>query len=73
MNNEYFWAYIAGLLDGDGSIYVRLLKILDLQDSKKSAIDLFYELNYSKKRVINSIMVCNHLQVKGLLTPQRLA
>jgi len=79
-------AYIAGFLDGDGSIYVKLkqrqaklmIEILGKKGKIKTPkeflnlaerIDLFQQINYSKKRVQNSLKVKKVLKDEGLLAP----
>ncbi|PJA55594.1 hypothetical protein CO165_02815 [Candidatus Roizmanbacteria bacterium CG_4_9_14_3_um_filter_33_18] len=84
MKKNLFYAYLAGFLDTDGSIYVRLKPNssykYDFQISpsivffQKNTAESYFKkiqkkLNYSKKRKICTKVVCNHLIEKGVLTP----
>ena len=56
-------------------LMLRILRRMDLVDSPENFIELtklvdkFKNLNYSKKRIVNTRVVRNHLTKRGLLTP----
>src|SRR6266508_2898071 len=64
-------SYLAGFLDGDGSIHFQLGPRLDAQEFLRVAreADAFAALNYSKTKRISAADVEQHLRSKGWLAP----
>ena len=65
--DETLKAYIAGFLDGDGSIYFQLIPRPDNKMAEK--VDEFATLNYSKKKKHDTAKVRQILESKGFLVP----
>jgi hypothetical protein len=74
-------SYLAGFLDGDGSIHFQLVRALwllpqlgprlDVQESLRMAreVDTFAALNYSKTKRISAVDVEQHPRSKGVVAP----